>query len=130
MCAVGADLEGLQRQSQIVDRTRGAREVVDVVDLLVDANVLGHVVRPELESGVAQMLNVVQRARLEVVDADDAMAPREQRLTEVGTKEAGAAGYNGSQHERDISAQWVTRRRESFVAPACRSSRSERQEWL
>ena len=43
--AVRADLERLQRQPQVVDRARRAREVVDEVDRLVDLDVLRQVVR-------------------------------------------------------------------------------------
>ena len=74
--AVRADLERLQRQPQVVDRARRAREVVDEVDRLVDLDVLRQVVREEDEGVAAQMLDVGERARLEVVDADDAVVLR------------------------------------------------------
>jgi len=63
----------MKRLAQIVDRARERSEVEDVVDGLVDLDVLDHVVVHEGERVVPQVLEVRQRARLEVVDADDAM---------------------------------------------------------
>ena len=77
MGAVRADLERLQRQPQVVDRAGRAREVVDEVDRLVDLDMLGEVGGEEDEAVRAQVLDVGQRARLEVVDADDAVPPTE-----------------------------------------------------
>ena len=45
----------------------------DVVDGLVDLDVLHHVVVHERERFVPEVLEVRQRARLQVVEADDAM---------------------------------------------------------
>ena len=98
--AVRADLERLQRQAQVVDRARRAREVVDEVDRLRDLDVLRQVVRQEDERVAAEMLDVGERARLEVVDADHPVAPAEQRLAEVGAEEAGAAGHHRGWHRR------------------------------
>ena len=41
-----------------------------------------------------------ERAGLEVVDADDAVAAREQVVAEVRAEEAGAAGDEGGGHAR------------------------------
>ncbi len=100
---VGADLQRLQRQPQVVDRARRAREVVDEVDRLVDPDLVRQVARDEDELVAAVVLDVRERARLEVVDTDDAMALGEQRIREVGAKKAGAAGYDRGWHPRDAS---------------------------
>ena len=44
--------------------------------------------------GVAQVLDVLQRARVEVVEADDPVALGEQVLAEVRAEEPGAAGHH------------------------------------
>ena len=49
--AVGADLERVQRQPQVVDRRRRRGEVVDEVDRLVDEERLDDVVVHERNSG-------------------------------------------------------------------------------
>jgi hypothetical protein len=51
--------------------------VKDEVDRLVDRDVGGDVVVHERERVAAQMLDVLQAAGLEVVDADDAVAARD-----------------------------------------------------
>jgi hypothetical protein len=48
------------------------------------------------------MLDVRQRARLEVVEADHPVPSREERLAKVGAEEAGAAGDKGRRHR----ARW------------------------
>ena len=75
---VRADLQRLQRQPQVVDRARRAGEVVDEVHRLLDPDLVRQVARDEDELVAAVVLDVRQRARLEVVDTDDAMALCEQ----------------------------------------------------
>ena len=58
---VRADLQRLQRQPQVVDRARGAREVVDEVDPLGDLDVPRQVLQDEGERVVAQVLDVRER---------------------------------------------------------------------
>jgi hypothetical protein len=53
----------------------------------------------ERESVVPEVLEVGQRARLEVVDADDSMPLAEQVLAEVGAEKAGSAGDDRRRHE-------------------------------
>jgi hypothetical protein len=57
--------------------------VKDVVDRLVDRDVLDHVVVQEDERVVPKVLEVRERARLQVVDGDDALPLLEQVLAEV-----------------------------------------------
>jgi hypothetical protein len=58
----------------------------------------------ELEGLVAQMLDVLQRSRIEVVEADDPMPLPEQMLAEVRPEKAGAAGdYGWAWSPRDRS---------------------------
>ena len=90
--AVGADLERVQRQAQVVDGARRAGEVQHQVDRLVDLEVLDEVVLDEHELVVAQVLDVRQRPRLEVVDAEHAVAAAKQSFAKVGAEKPGPAG--------------------------------------
>jgi len=75
--------------------------VVDAVHRLVELEVLDHVVVDELERVVAQVLEVLQRAGLEVVDADDAVPLAEQVLAQVGAEKPGSAGNYSARHGED-----------------------------
>jgi hypothetical protein len=72
--------------------------VVDEVDRLLDEVRLDDVDVEVDELGPADVLDVLQRARLEVVDADHALAALEQRVAEVRAQEAGAAGDERGRH--------------------------------
>ena len=63
----------------------------EVVDLLVDEERVDHVVVPEREPIVAQMLDVLERRDDQVVDADDAMPLLEQVFAQMRAEEAGTA---------------------------------------
>ncbi len=58
----------------------------------VDLDELDDVVVDEHELGHPDVLDVVERARVEVVEADNAVAAREQVFAEVRAEKAGAAG--------------------------------------
>ncbi len=74
---VRADLERLQRQPQVVDRARRAREVVDEVDRLRRSRRAASGRAGTKTNGVAaEVLDVRERAGLEVVDADRRGGPR------------------------------------------------------
>jgi len=66
--------------------------VEHVVDRLGHLEVVDHVVLQEHEALVADVLDVLERAGVEVVDADDAVAVHEEAVTQVGTEETGAPG--------------------------------------
>ena len=103
---VGADLERVQRQAQVVDRAGRAREVEDEVDALLDEEGLGDVVVDEEELvAVVQMFDVLQRPRVEVVDADDAVALRQEVVAEMRPEEARPAGDDRSSHALDGTAE-------------------------
>ena len=105
MRPVRADLERVQREPQVVDRARRAREVVDEVDRPCDLEVLDHVVVEELEPLVPDVLDVCERARVQVVDAEDAVALLEEVVAEMRAEEAGASGHESGRHgERCYSA--------------------------
>ncbi len=98
--AVGADLERVQRQPQVVDRARRGGEVVDEVDRLVDEERLDDVPVQERELGHADVLDVEERAGLDVVDADHSVPASEELVTEVRAQETGpsrnqAGGHGG-----------------------------------
>jgi hypothetical protein len=75
--------------------------VVDEIDLALDVEVLGHVVIDELEVLAAKVGDVLERPRVEVVDADDAEAPLDQVVAEMGAEKPGPAGHDGGGHRRD-----------------------------
>jgi hypothetical protein len=95
---VGADLQRVQRQPQVVDRAGGRREVVHEVDRLVDVVRLDDVDVQVHELGPADVLDVRERAGLEVVDADDAVTACEELVTEMRAQEAGTAGDQACGH--------------------------------
>ena len=95
---VRPDLQRVQRQPRVVDRARRRRHVVDEVDPLVDLVVACDVEMLEPEVVALQVLDVVERAGVEVVDADDPVAAVEQVVAEVGAKKARAAGHQTGRH--------------------------------
>src|SRR4051812_41547810 len=96
---VRPDLERVQRQAHVVDRARDGRQVVDDVDRLADVDVLDDVVVHERELGPAtDVRDVLEAAGLEVVDADDAVVPRQQVIAEMGAEEPRATRYDRSRH--------------------------------
>ena len=64
----------------------------------VDVDVLGDVDVAELEPVVAEVLDVLERARVEVVEADDPVALAQQVLAQVRAEEPGAAGHDRCGH--------------------------------
>ena len=94
MRAVRADLERRERGAQVVDRARERREVEHEVDRLLDPDRLDHVVVEEVELVAAGVGDVLQRPRLQVVDAEHAMALLEEVIAEVRPQEAGSARDN------------------------------------
>ena len=76
----------------------------DVVDRLVELDVLHEVVVDERERAIANVLDVLERSRVQVVDADHAVAALEQVVAEVRAEEAGSAGHDSSGHGRMIVA--------------------------
>ena len=98
MRPVRADLQGLQRQPQIVDRARRARQVIDEIDPLLDPDRLRQIMRDERELVLPHVLDVRQRARLQIVDTDDPVTPLQQCVTEMRTEKAGTAGDDRSRH--------------------------------
>jgi hypothetical protein len=57
--------------------------VIDAGDRLFDFEMLDHVVIAEGERRIANVFDVLQRARVEVVHADDAVTSLEQVLAEM-----------------------------------------------
>src|SRR5919197_314139 len=98
---VGADLERVERHAQVVDRAGEGGQVEDDVQRLLDLDVLDDVVIDEDEVVVADVLDVAERARLEVVDADHAVAACQQVLAKVRAEEPRAPGHDRSRHVSD-----------------------------
>src|SRR5262249_9218281 len=92
-------------------RARRAREVEDVVDGLVDPDPVDDVLVDEREPVVAAVLDVLERAGLEVVDADDPVAAPEEVVAEMGAEEAGASGDDRRWHPRIVLTGQVSARR-------------------
>ena len=97
--SIGAHLERVEREAQVVDRAGGAGQVEDEVHRLVDEPGLRQVLVDEDEVGaVLDVLDVLERARVEVVHAHHAVALLEQVVAEVRAEKTGAAGDNRSTH--------------------------------
>src|SRR5256885_12927734 len=78
MRAERADLEGLDRQLEVVDRAGGTGEVEHAVERSLDLDEVGDVVQHELKIAlVPQVSDVGRGARDEVVHPHDAMALHE-----------------------------------------------------
>jgi hypothetical protein len=89
--AVHAGLGRLHRIELVVDRRRGAGEVVDPVDLHVQRE--GDVMPHQFEVGIAQQVgDVLLAAGIEVVNAQHVVAVAQQALAQVRAEEAGTAG--------------------------------------
>ena len=95
---VRADLERLQRQAQVVDRARRAREVVDEVDRLVDPDRVRQVVREEDELVRCGCARCSRASRSRGCRRRSPGGPGEQRVAEVRAEEAGTAGDDGGRH--------------------------------
>ena len=100
MRPVRPGLERVQRLAEVVDRARQRRQVEHEVDRLLDVDPLDHVVVEEREAVVADVLEVLERARLQVVDADHPVALRQQVLTQMGAEEPRPAGHDCGSHGR------------------------------
>src|SRR5581483_11596126 len=107
MRAVGADLQRRKRHAHVVHRAGKRREMEHEVDGLVDGDRFGDVVIQEGERVVLEVRDVLERAGLEVVDADDPMPFVQQSVAQMRRQKAGAAGDNGSRH----CAGWYSGRR-------------------
>ncbi len=70
----------------------------DEVDGLLDLDVLDHVVVHERERVVADVLDISERACLEVVYTDNAMPLLEKVVAEMRAEETGSAGDNRGWH--------------------------------
>ena len=74
----------MERQPLIIDWARRACEVEDDVDGFLETKGLGEIVIDEDEvSAVLDVLDVLQRAGVEVVDAKDDVALGEQKVAEM-----------------------------------------------
>ncbi len=98
--AVGAHLQRVERKTQVVDRRGRRGEVVDEVDRLIDEVGLDDVQVQVDEIRRADVLDVGQRAGLEVVYADDTVAPPEKLVAQMRAQKPGAAGHEAGWHVR------------------------------
>ena len=74
----------MNREFQIINRTGGRGEVPDVVHRAVQEDELGHILLDEFEIPVAgQVRDVVHAAGDEIINANDAVAAREQQVSEM-----------------------------------------------
>src|SRR5207249_10113611 len=94
MGAERADLEGLDRQFQIVDRARRAREVEHALEWPLHLDEVGDVVQDQLKAGVAlQVVEVRPVAGDEVVHPVAPVDEREQAVAEMRAEKPRGAGY-------------------------------------
>lgn len=90
---VRADLERLKRQPQIIDGRCGRRKVIDKIDRLVDEVGTNDVAVDVEELGATDVLDVCQRPSLQIVNADYAVAAKQEFVAEVGPEKAGTASH-------------------------------------
>ena len=86
----------------------GIRGIPTII-LFKGGEVLDQVVLAERELERADVLDVLEGARVEVVDADDPVALREEAVAEVGSQEPGPAGDNGGRHPANLPARATPR---------------------
>jgi hypothetical protein len=103
-----ADLQGLQRQPQIVDRAGRARQVIDEVDRLLDPDRHRQIVRHKHQLLRPHVLDIRQRTRLQVVHTHHPIATPQQRVAEMRTQKTGTARDDRSGQE--TSRSMVVRR--------------------
>ncbi|KKK62906.1 hypothetical protein LCGC14_2999660, partial [marine sediment metagenome] len=84
--------------TEVVDRARGAGQVVDEVDRPLDLDAFSQVLVHELEVGGADVLDVLERPRVQVVDADHPLPALQQVLAQVRAHESRAAADNTGSH--------------------------------
>src|SRR5262249_21750411 len=108
------------------DRARERGKVEDEVDGLGELDVLGDVVVQELEVA-PEVLDVHERARDEVVDADHAMPALDKVLAEVRAEEARASRHDRGRHLRDGSQSTSGSTRSAQGATECSSSTRARR---
>ena len=115
-CVVRAertDFQGLNRKLEIVDRTRGRREVQHAVEMALHVHRRRDIVPDEPEAGVAgQMREVVRMTGDEVVDADDLMFVVEKAVAEMRAEKTGGAGHQNS-HKGPVKLFGIARSRQS-----------------
>src|SRR5436853_4343399 len=73
----------------------------DDVDRLAELEMQRHVLVDEEELVAAEVLHVLQRAGVQVVHADDAIALGYEVIAEVRAEEAGPTGDDGRRDRRD-----------------------------
>ena len=99
--AVRADLQGLQWQAQVVNRAGRGSEVEHEIDVARNLDVRRDVVLDKREVVVAQMRNIRQRARVEVVETPDLVARCKQPLTEMRSEKSCSTGDDSCWHTDD-----------------------------
>src|SRR5947209_11399828 len=118
-----ADLEGLNREVEVIDWASRAGEVQHVVDQPLDLERLRDVVSDEAKLRVvAEAVEVAELAGDEVIDANDLVPFGEEALAQVRTDEAAAAGNQGAQRR---SSNWWFCRRTGIVMTAARRDKAE-----
>src|SRR5512138_558849 len=89
MGAERADLQRLDRQLEIIEGRRGAREMQHPIDGPLELDVLRDVVLDECKSAaIAELREILARAGDEVVHADDVAPVLQQEFAEVRADEA------------------------------------------
>jgi hypothetical protein len=89
---VHAGLDGLNRVVLVMDRRSGTGQVVDLVHLDIQGEI--DVMPKQLESAmVEQVRDPVPGGRVKIVHTQDFMPPRQQKITQMRSQEAGPTGH-------------------------------------
>ena len=96
---VRAHFERMQGQAEVVDRAGRAGQVEHDVHGLLEKERLGEVVVDEVKiRAVLNVLNVLERASIEVVDTDDPISITKQKVTQVRPEKPGSSRHYRSGH--------------------------------
>lgn len=94
MHAIGADLERVQRQPQVVDRRGQRDDLVNKTHSLINGRTAGRWRIPRCVNSVEDVLDVRQRASLEIAHTDDElMPPREQLFAQMRAGESRSTSH-------------------------------------
>ena len=102
--AMNRRLDGLHGVRLVVNRARGAGQIVDAVDLEEERE--GHIMPDDLEMRIVQQVKDVGfAAGIEIIDTDDEMTLGEQPLAQMAAKESRAASDKYRRHGKWTKTQ-------------------------
>ena len=103
-----ANLQGLDRELEIIDRAGWRGKMPDTIDPALEEKKLGDVLLDEFEMPVAgQVRNVIDAAGHQVVDGDDGMPFQKQIVHQVRSEKTSPAGHDGNGFRGTGVGVWI-----------------------